>query len=99
MADRSVLFKYINPNLVRILLISYILIFRQKALHFVIGLQGFILTEGKDAGSKTFINVYLTDLVTGRIIFSAGHKRVLGPYHVVHSENWAVYSFFNEKAR
>ena len=61
---RSVLFKYINPNL------------------------GFILSEGKDAAAKSFINVYLIDLVTGRIVFSASHKRVLGPYHIVHSENW-----------
>ena len=32
-------------------------------------------------------------------MFSANHKRVTGPYHVVHSENWAVYTYFNEKAR
>ena len=75
MADRSVLFKYINPNL------------------------GFILGEGVDAAGKPFINVYLVDLVNGRIVFSANHKRVHGPYHVVHSENWAVYSYYNEKAR
>ena len=22
-----------------------------------------------------------------------------GPFHMVHSENWAVYTFFNEKTR
>ena len=76
MADRSVLFKYLNPNL------------------------AFVLGEGKESSSgKTFINVYLLDLVTGRIIFSTNHKRVQGPYHVVHSENWAVYTYFNEKSR
>lgn len=75
MADRSVLFKYVNPNL------------------------ALILSEGKDSSSKTFINVYLIDLVTGRIIFSANHKRVTGPYHIVHSENWAVYTYYNEKSR
>jgi len=75
MADRSVLFKYINPNL------------------------GFVLAEGKDASSKTFVNIYLVDLVTGRVVFSATHKRVHGPYHVVHSENWAVYTYYNEKSR
>jgi len=75
MADRSVLFKYINPNL------------------------AFVLAEGKDASSKSFINIYLVDLVTGRVVFSVTHKRVNGPYHIVHSENWAIYTYYNEKSR
>ena len=75
MADRSVLFKYINPNL------------------------AFVLTEGQDSSGKGFINIFLLDLVTGRTIFSANHKRVQGPYHAVHSENWVVYTYFNEKLR
>jgi len=75
MADRSVLFKYINPNL------------------------AFVLAEGKDASSKSFINIYLLDLITGRIVFSVTHKKVNGPYHIVHSENWAVYTYYNEKSR
>lgn len=33
------------------------------------------------------------------MIFSIMHKRVRGPVHVVHSENWIVYSYFNEKSR
>jgi hypothetical protein len=75
MADRSVLFKYVNPNL------------------------ALALAEGKDSLGKTFINVYLIDLVTGRVVFSASHKRVNGPYRIVHSENWAVYTYYNEKSR
>merc|ERR1712025_861513 len=75
MADRSVLFKYLNPNL------------------------AFVLAEGKESSGKAFINIYLLDLVTGRVIFGANHKRVQGPYHVVHSENWAVYTYYNEKSR
>jgi hypothetical protein len=75
MADRSVLFKYVNPNL------------------------GLVMSEGKDSTGKNYINVYLIDLVTGRVVFSANHKKVVGPYHVVHSENWAVYTYYNEKAR
>merc|ERR1712038_827373 len=75
MADRSVLFKYINPNL------------------------AFVLAEGQDTSGKGFVNIYLLDLVTGRIIFSANHRRVQGPYHVVHSENWVVYTYYNEKSR
>ena len=59
MADRSVLFKYLNPNL------------------------AFVLAEGKESSNgKAFINVYLLDLVTGRIIFGANHKRVQGKIFV-----------------
>lgn len=39
------------------------------------------------------------DVVSGAMIFSIMHKRVRGPVHVVHSENWIVYSYFNEKSR
>ena len=56
MADRNVLFKYVNPNL------------------------ALTLSEGTDSLGKIFINVYLVDLVTGRVVFSATHKRVMGPY-------------------
>ena len=27
------------------------------------------------------------------------HKKVTGPFHGVHSENWAVYTYYNKKAR
>lgn len=33
------------------------------------------------------------------MIFSLAHKRVRGPVHLVHSENWIVYSYFNDKSR
>jgi len=75
MADRSVLFKYMNPNL------------------------AIVMSEGTDSTSKTFITVQVIDLVTGKLFFSAIHKKVTPPYHVVHSENWAVYTFYNEKSR
>ncbi|CAB4061283.1 EMC1 [Lepeophtheirus salmonis] len=72
MADRSVLFKYVNPNLVA------------------------VLAESVDLGSITLL---LVDMVTGRILFSLSHKRVSGPFTLVHSENWIVYSYYNEKSR
>jgi len=43
--------------------------------------------------------MYLLDGVTGAVVHSAVHKRARGPVHVVHSENWLVYSYFNEKMR
>lgn len=75
LADRSVLFKYMNPNL------------------------ALVLAEGADSSAKTFINIYLVDLVTGKVHYSATHKKVLPPFHIVISENWAVYTYYNEKSR
>ena len=31
--------------------------------------------------------------------FFSIYRRVQGPYHVVHSENWVVYTYYNEKSR
>ena len=73
MADRSVLFRYMNPNLA--------------------------LVMSLDSSSKIFITVQVVDLVTGKVFFSATHKKVLPPFHAVSSENWAVYSYFIDTAR
>ncbi|XP_011867033.1 PREDICTED: ER membrane protein complex subunit 1 isoform X2 [Vollenhovia emeryi] len=75
LSDRSVLYKYINPNLVA------------------------IVTEGIGHAHKSTLNLYLLDVVSGAMIFSITHKRVRGPIHIVHSENWLVYSYFSEKGR
>lgn len=45
------------------------------------------------------LNVYLVDVVSGAIVFSMNHRRAKGPVRIVHSENWLVYSFYNEKIR
>ncbi|KAH6936801.1 hypothetical protein HPB50_023008 [Hyalomma asiaticum] len=76
MGDRSVLYKYLNPNLVA------------------------VVTEGTDNIHKvTSVTVHLIDVITGAFIYSGSHKRARGPVHVVHSENWIVYCYHNEKSR
>ncbi|XP_076040041.1 ER membrane protein complex subunit 1 [Oratosquilla oratoria] len=75
LADRSVLYKYINPNL------------------------AVVTTQGYDHINKNTLTLFLVDMVTGAIVESVVHKRVSGPIYVVHSENWVVYSCFNEKYR
>ncbi|XP_014599099.1 PREDICTED: ER membrane protein complex subunit 1 isoform X1 [Polistes canadensis] len=75
LSDRSVLYKYINPNLVA------------------------VASEGVGNTHKNTLNIYLLDVVSGAMIFSIVHKRVRGPFHIVHSENWLIYSYFNEKSR
>ncbi|XP_058467728.1 ER membrane protein complex subunit 1 isoform X2 [Malaya genurostris] len=75
LADRSVLYKYINPNLVA------------------------VATHGPDNIHKYILNVYLLDVVSGSIVFSMSHKRIRPPLHMVHSENWLIYSYYNDKVR
>uniref|UniRef100_A0ABD2XHY3 ER membrane protein complex subunit 1 n=1 Tax=Trichogramma kaykai TaxID=54128 RepID=A0ABD2XHY3_9HYME len=75
LSDRSVLYKYVNPNLV------------------------VVVTQGVEGSQKNTLNLYLLDVVSGLMIFSLSHKRTKGPVHIVHSENWVVYSYFNEKSR
>lgn len=75
LGDRSVLYKYINPNLVA------------------------VATHGPDSIHKYILNIHLIDIVSGSIVSSLTHKRIKEPLHIIHSENWLVYSYFNEKFR
>ncbi|XP_053136580.1 ER membrane protein complex subunit 1 [Hemicordylus capensis] len=59
-----------------------------------------VVTESTDTHQeRTFIGIYLIDGVTGRIIHSSVQKKAKGPVHIVHSENWVVYQYWNAKAR
>lgn len=73
--DRSVYYKYINPNIVALATIT------------------------DDAVHKHVLNLYMVDAITGLVLYSTCHKRAKGPVHLIHSENWIVYSYFNEKFR
>ncbi|XP_018580290.1 ER membrane protein complex subunit 1 [Anoplophora glabripennis] len=73
--DRSVYYKYVNPNLIAVASIS------------------------EDPIHKHVLNVYLVDGVTGFVLYSTSHKRAKEPIHLVHSENWLVYSYFSERFR
>ncbi|XP_059178557.1 ER membrane protein complex subunit 1-like [Physella acuta] len=82
LGDRSVLYKYLNPNIVA------------------------LVAEGEEQqqssvskGPTPFFSVYLIDGVTGHIVYHQTHKRSRGPIKIIHSENWIVYSYYNEKHR
>ncbi|XP_071146157.1 ER membrane protein complex subunit 1-like isoform X1 [Mytilus edulis] len=82
LGDRSVLYKYINPNL------------------------AVVVAEGEDTSSSSqktgpgnFVNIYLIDSVKGHIVFHGNHRRAKGPVHIIHSENWVVYDYYNQKSR
>ncbi|RUS77416.1 hypothetical protein EGW08_014819, partial [Elysia chlorotica] len=82
LGDRSVLYKYLNPNLVA-----------------VVAEGEEILTSSNNKGPSAFFSLYLIDGVTGHIVHHQTHKRARGPVKVIHSENWVVYTYFNEKHR
>lgn len=73
--DRSVMYKYMNPNLVA------------------------VVTQAVDNIHKYIINVHLIDVVSGQVVFSMTHRKVRGPFNIVHSENWLAYSYYNDKVR
>lgn len=75
LSDRSVLYKYVNPNLLAVATLS------QDPMH------------------KHVLSIYLIDGITGLVVYSVNHKRAKGPIKLVHSENWIVYSYVNEKFR
>ncbi|XP_059997235.1 ER membrane protein complex subunit 1 isoform X4 [Lagenorhynchus albirostris] len=59
-----------------------------------------VVTESTDVHhERTFIGTFLVDGVTGRIIHSSVQRKAKGPVHIVHSENWVVYQYWNTKAR
>ncbi|XP_006866390.1 PREDICTED: ER membrane protein complex subunit 1 isoform X4 [Chrysochloris asiatica] len=59
-----------------------------------------VVTESTDTHQeRTFIGIFLIDGVTGRIVHSSVQKKAKGPVHLVHSENWVVYQYWNTKAR
>ncbi|XP_024544147.1 ER membrane protein complex subunit 1 [Selaginella moellendorffii] len=44
---------------------------------------------------ETWLVAYLIDSVTGQILHRVSHAHAQGPVHVVFSENWVVYCYFN----
>ncbi|XP_050312086.1 ER membrane protein complex subunit 1 [Anthonomus grandis grandis] len=73
--DRSVYYKYVNPNILA------------------------VATVTPDPIHRSVVTIFLIDGVTGFITYSASHKRARGPVLLVHSENWLVYSFTNDRFR
>lgn len=61
-----------------------------------------VMTQGNSGIACTpdnYINIYLIDAVTGALVHSIYHPKSQGPFNMVHSENWLVYSYYNTKNR
>lgn len=100
LADRSVLYKYVNPNLIAVVTEGPDAVNKCKCFLVVLLLR-FIFAKILIALNLyiDIINVYLVDVVSGSIVFSMNHRRAKGPVKILHSENWLVYTYHNEKIR
>lgn len=61
-----------------------------------------VMTQGNRGDSCSpdyYINIYLVDGVTGALVHSVHHPKSRGPFNLVHSENWLVYSYYSTKNR
>lgn len=61
-----------------------------------------VMTQGNfgdTCSPDNYINIYLIDGVTGALVHSSYHPKSRGPFNMVHSENWLVYSYYNTKTR
>ncbi|CAG2112877.1 unnamed protein product [Medioppia subpectinata] len=58
-----------------------------------------IVGESVDSQERTFVVFYLMDSITGSVVYTTVHKRAKRPIHIIHSENWIIYSYYNEKSR
>lgn len=94
--DRSVLYKYINPNLVAVATQGPDSI--HKCNDSLFHSRKIIETHFYFSHTDV-LNIHLIDVVSGTIVTSLTHRRAKGPIHMVHSENWLVYSYYNDKVR
>nr|XP_002129828.1 ER membrane protein complex subunit 1 [Ciona intestinalis] len=52
-----------------------------------------------DTVDRANLLLIVFDGVTGKVVYTNTHKKASGPVHIVHSENWIIYSYWNTKAR
>lgn len=45
------------------------------------------------------LNVHMIDVVSGGVVATITHRRARGPVNIIHSENWLVYTYYNDKVR
>lgn len=88
--DRSIEYKYLNPNLVAVITESTDLLRRKEQVTFAL----FPVVMCYRPSLAAAISIYLIDVVTGGMIFHTSHKAAISPVHLVHSENWIVVSNF-----
>jgi outer membrane protein assembly factor BamB len=81
--SHSVLFKYLNPNLLLVSTVSEHMPFYKNR-----GTQA-------DAGSS--VHLYAIDSVTGHVTYHVAHPHSSGPTQLILSENWVVHSYWSTR--
>lgn len=112
LGDDSLLLKYLNPHLLAVATLIHEEVAKGPAADVgstsddsgdTSDTSGIVHIGGQSAqpqatkGSQ--IVVYLIDTITGRIIHRVLHPQASGPVYLVQTENWVVYSYWNQKAR
>lgn len=92
-ADEKLLYKYINPNLLLVILEVRDL----PAAHDEV--SALPPTSKSLHGNGTVLHVLCLDLITGQVLVSNVHKRASGPVAAVVSENFVVYTYWSERMR
>ena len=78
--DRSVMYKYLNPNLL-------VLATSARAGDEDSSAGGIL--------DDDVVNIYTIDSVTGRVLSRTRHNNARGPVYAVCSENWVVYHYWS----
>jgi len=79
----TVLFKYLNPNLVLVSSVSEV--------------APFFKGRGAQPDSGNSVHLYAIDAVTGHIVYHVAHPHSRGPTHLVISENWVAHTYWSSR--
>lgn len=83
--DDSLLLKYLNPHLITIVTKSTSVPELEEEPTEELMLE------------RSHVHVMIYDRVSGRLVHRLDHEHATGPVHVVQSENWIMYTYWNEK--
>ncbi|CDW53560.1 DUF1620 domain containing protein [Trichuris trichiura] len=93
LGNRSVLYKYLNPNIA----VALIRLKEEQVSTVLAGLLQLVPITNQRC--TVDITVLAFDGITGRPVHAVKENRANPPYHLIVCENWIVYSFWNEKYR
>jgi len=93
LGDNSVLWKYLNPNLI-IVATSSSGSTAQMTDDDTTGSDEISVSESENY----VITIYLIDTISGNIVYRIEHRHATGPLQIVHAENWVVAYFWNTKS-
>ena len=103
--DDSLLMKYLNPNLIAVATTARAPAAAGGATATAAAAaaegrgEGEGEGEGGEESSAQGVEVFLVDATTGRVLNRVSHATGTGPVHLLRSENWCIYSFFDRRSK